>query len=75
MSNDDGDRMTQISVPLSVEEKEIIKGLAALELRTPQQYIRRILRDALFAYGLLAKENPDDPRQAHTADPREAKSL
>lgn len=75
MSNGDGDRMTHISVPLSVEEKEIIKKLAASELRTPQQYVRKILRDSLFAYGLLAKENPDDPRQAHTADPREAKPL
>lgn len=50
--------MTRISVPLTTEERELLRQIATKNLREPREHARYILRSALLGEQFQESKNP-----------------
>ena len=51
-------RITRVSIPMSMEERELLRALANAELRDPREQARYLLRQAL---GLTSEDVQSQP--------------
>ena len=49
-------RITRISIPVSIEEREALRHLAQMEMREPREQVRYLLQQELVKRGVLVEK-------------------